>query len=55
MAFYTRPKGDGTQFVMDWDDYIKHGFKEELATIEKMPPRQKLAYMEIMRKEVANG
>ncbi len=54
MALYTRPKGDGTRWVMNWDDYVKHGFKEELATTEDMPERVKLAYMEIMRKEAEN-
>jgi hypothetical protein len=34
---------------MKWEDYVKHGFKEELATKEVLPPRQKLAYMDRMR------
>jgi hypothetical protein len=52
MAIYTRPIGDGTQFVMDWNEYIEHGFTEELATKEPMPERHELEYMRIMRKEM---
>lgn len=51
MAFYKQPIGDGNQWVMDYEDYIKHGFKEELCTTEPLPPRQVLEYMEIMRQE----
>lgn len=51
-AIYTRPIGDGTQWVMPWEDYIKCGFKEELATKEPMPERHELEYMRIMRKEM---
>ncbi len=52
MAFYKRPVGDGTQWSMDWEDYVKHGFKEELATLEPMPKKQKLDYMDNMRKKL---
>jgi hypothetical protein len=52
MAIYTQPVGDGTRFVMDWEDYVKHGFKEELATLEPMPKRHKLDYMVNMRNEI---
>lgn len=31
MATYRQPIGDGTQWVMKWEDYAQHGFKEELA------------------------
>jgi hypothetical protein len=48
-GLYKQPIGDGYQWVMKWEDYIKHGFKEELATKEVLPPRQKLAYMDRMR------
>jgi hypothetical protein len=51
MAVYTQPIGDGTQWIMKWEDYIKHGFKEELAHKEEMPKRHNLEYMKTMRNE----
>jgi hypothetical protein len=36
---------------MNWDDYITHGFKEELATIEPMPKKHKLEYMDRIMEE----
>jgi len=51
-AMYTRPIGDGTQWVMDYDDYHKNGFNKELATIEDMPKPHKLAYMELLTKQM---
>jgi hypothetical protein len=37
---------------MNWEDYMKHGFKEELSTVEDMPKQHKLDYMELMRQEM---
>lgn len=36
MSVYTRPIGDGYQWVMDWEEYMKNGFDESKATREKM-------------------
>lgn len=51
-GFFKLPTNDGKQWVMDWDDYVAHGFKEELAYKEDMPPRHKLKYMELRPEEV---
>jgi poly(3-hydroxyalkanoate) synthetase len=52
MAIYTQPIGNGKRYVMNWEDYMKHGFKEELSTVEDMPKQHKLDYMELMRQEM---
>lgn len=55
MAFCTQPKGDGTQWVMKWEDYLANdGFDISKAWTEPMPEKQELEYMKQQRKELEN-
>lgn len=54
MAFYIQPIGDGTQWVMKWEDYVIKGFDKEKAWKEPMPERHELEYMKLRRKELEN-
>jgi hypothetical protein len=33
MSKYTQPTGNGMQWEMDWNDYVKHGFDEKKAKL----------------------
>lgn len=35
MATWTIPNGDGTEWVMDYEDYRKYGFEKKRARLKK--------------------